>query len=87
MEYILMAIVQESGWGSLTKAQQEQGMAGLYGVYRGTCEGWRPQDEQATGTEFGATTVRMTSVSRRCWMGPMRIEEQLGGYYIIDVPT
>jgi hypothetical protein len=46
MQYILMAYVQEDRWTKLTKAEQEQGVARLRGVHRGTDEGRRPHGRE-----------------------------------------
>ena len=87
MEYILMLYVNEAGWPKLTKAQQEQGTAAYVayaealkkaGVFKGTN---RLQSSSI------ATTVRLVDGKSQVLDGPYAdSKEQLGGYFIIDVP-
>jgi hypothetical protein len=87
MQYLLMAYVRESDWSTMTKAQQEQGMA-AYGAYAealtksGVLKGsnrLRPVSD--------ATTVRVTDGKQQVLDGPYAdSKEQLGGYFLIDVP-
>jgi len=87
MEYILMAYVQESGWGSLTKAQQEQGMAAYMAYTEELAKAGVLKMNKRLGPSSAATTVRMTSGKPQVLDGPYaESKEQLGGYYIIDVP-
>ncbi len=87
MQYLLMLYAEEAGWQNLTKAQQEQGVA-AYGAYTealktaGVLKGsnrLRPISD--------ATTVRVTNGKTQVLNGPYTdSKEQLGGYYLIDVP-
>jgi hypothetical protein len=87
MQYLLLLYSQESGWQAMTKTQQEQGMA-AYGAYTealnkaGVMKGsnrLRPVSD--------ATTVRVTDGKSQVLDGPYAdSKEQLGGYYLIDVP-
>jgi hypothetical protein len=87
MQYILMVYARESGWSELTQAQQEQAM-GAYNAYTealknaGVLAG--VDRLQPTST---ATTVRVANGKSQVLDGPYAdSKEQLGGYYIIDVP-
>jgi len=87
MQYILMLYARESGWSELTQAQQEQAM-GAYDAYTealknaGVLKGVNRL--QSTST---ATTVRVANGKSQVLDGPYAdSKEQLGGYYIIDVP-
>ena len=87
MQYILMLYVNEAGWPKLTKAEQEQGMA-AYSAYTealtkaGALKG--VSRLQPTST---ATTVRVANGKSQVLDGPyVDSKEQLGGYYVIDVP-
>jgi hypothetical protein len=87
MQYILMAYVNEAGWPKLTKAEQEQGMA-AYMAYNealtkaGVLKGSNRLQPTAT-----ATTVRVANGKSQVLDGPYAdSKEQLGGYYLIDVP-
>lgn len=87
MQYILMLHASEAGWAELTQAQQEQAM-GAYAAYT--------EALKATGVLIGvnrlhqsstATTVRVANGKSQVLDGPYAdSKEQLGGYYIIDVP-
>ena len=87
MQYIFMLYVQEGGWTSLTPEQQKEGMAAYEaylqalseaGVFRGTN---RLQPSRV------ATTVRETDGKTQVLDGPYAdTKEQIGGYYIVDVP-
>jgi hypothetical protein len=86
MKYILMAYVQESGWTSLTKVQQEEGIA-AYRAYNEalTKAGVRVGSSQLQPSS-AATTVRVTNGKPQVLDGPYAdSKEQLGGYFIIDV--
>ena len=75
MQYLLMLYVNEGVWSKLTQAQQQQGVAGvLNGSNR----------LQGSST---ATTVRIANGKPQVLNGPYAdSKEQLGGYYLIDVP-
>jgi hypothetical protein len=87
MEYLLMAYLKENDWPSMTKAQQEQGVA-AYGAYSealkkaGALKGsnrLRPTSD--------ATTVRVSEGKQHVLDGPyVDSKEQLAGYFLIDVP-
>jgi hypothetical protein len=87
MQYLLMLYANEAGWAQLPKAQQEQGVAAYAaysealtkaGVVRGS------NRLQPTST---ATTVRLADGKPQVLDGPYPdTKEQLGGYYLIDVP-
>jgi len=87
MQYMLMLYVDEAGWPKLTKAQQEQGVA-AYGAYTealkkaGVFKGSDRLQPSST-----AATVRVANGKTEVLDGPYpEIKEQLGGYFIIDVP-
>lgn len=87
MEYLLMLYVDEAGWPKLSKAEQEQGVA-AYTAYTQALNSagvWRAGSRlQPTTT---ATTVRATNGKSQVLDGPYAdSKEQLGGYYLIDVP-
>ena len=86
MQFILMAYVRESGWQTMTKAEQEAGMA-AYGAYNealtkaGVLKG-----NKRLQSSSSATTVRMVDGKSQVLDGPYAdSKEQLGGYFIIDV--
>jgi hypothetical protein len=87
MQYLLMAYVRESGWSSMTPAEQEKGMA-AYSAYN---EALNKAGILKGGAHLGpsstATTVRMTDGKSHVLDGPYAdSKEQLGGYFLIEVP-
>ena len=87
MQYLLMLYSEEGGWPKLTRAEQEERMA-AYGAFT---EALRKADAlmgvnrlQATSA---ATTVRVANGKSQVLDGPYAdSKEQLGGYFLIDVP-
>ena len=87
MQYLLMLYVNETGWSKLTKAQQEQGVA-AYSAYTEalTKAGVLKSGNRLQGSS-AATTVRLENGKSHVLDGPYAdSKEQLGGYYLIDVP-
>jgi hypothetical protein len=88
MQYLLTLYADESGFTRMTPEQQQQGMA-AYTAYT--------QALEAAGVLVGrnrlrpsstATTVRSTNGKTQVLDGPfIESKEQLGGYYLIDVPN
>ena len=82
-----MLYVNEAGWPKLSKAEQEQGMA-AYIAYTealtkaGVLKGGNRLQQSST-----ATTMRIANGKTQVLDGPYAdSKEQLGGYYLIDVP-
>ena len=87
MQYLLMLYVNQAGWSKLTPAEQEQGVA-AYSAYTGalTKAGVLKGSNRLQPTT-AATTVRMANGKAQVLDGPyVDSQEQLGGYYRIDVP-
>jgi hypothetical protein len=87
MQYLLMAYVDETGWPRMSKGEQEQGMA-AYAAYgealktSGVMKGSNRLQPSSV-----ATTVRSTNGKSQVLDGPyVDSKEQLGGYFLIDVP-
>jgi hypothetical protein len=87
MQYLLMIYAQEGGWEKMTAAEQERGMA-AYMAYSealaaaGVLKGSNRLQPAAT-----STTVRLVDGKAQVLDGPYAdTKEQLGGYYLIDVP-
>jgi hypothetical protein len=87
MTYLLMLYAEEAGWDRMAKAEQEQAMT----AYKAYTEALKQAGAlvgsnrlQPTST---ATTVRLTNGKSQVLDGPFAdSKEQLGGYYLIDVP-
>jgi hypothetical protein len=88
MQYLLMAYVDEAGWPKMSKSEQEQGIAAYtaYGEALMTAGVIKGSNRlQPTST---ATTVRSTNGKSQVLDGPyVDSKEQLGGYFLIDVPN
>ena len=87
MQYMLMLYSEEGGWSRLNKPEQEQAMA-AYGAFTealttaGALKGFGRLQPGST-----ATTVRIANGKPRVLDGPFAdSKEQLGGYYLIEVP-
>jgi hypothetical protein len=87
MQYLLMLYAEETGWSKLTKAQQEQGVA-AYAAYTEALKKagvWKGSNRLQPIS--AATTVRVTNGKSQVLDGPyVESKEQIGGYYLIDVP-
>ena len=87
MQYLLILYVNQGGWNTLTKAQQEQGVA-AYAAYTEALKkaGVLAGTNRLQPTTV-ATTVRIANSKPQVLDCPYAdSKEQLGGYYLIDVP-
>jgi hypothetical protein len=87
MKYILMNYVNEAGWPKLTKAEQEQGMAAYMAYTEALTRAGVFVGSNRLQSSSSATTVRAANGKSQVLDGPYAdSKEQLGGYYVIDVP-
>jgi hypothetical protein len=87
MQYLLILYVNENGWTQLTKAQQEQGMAAYNAYTEALKKAGALKGADRLQPTSAATTVRMANGKPQVLDGPYAdSKEQLGGYYLIDVP-
>ena len=87
MQYILMAYVDEAIWPKMTKAQQEQGMAAYMAYTNALNEAGVLKSSNRLQPIATATTVRIANGKPQVLDGPfVDSKEQLGGYFLIDVP-
>lgn len=87
MECMLLIYVNEAGWPKLSKEQQEQGMA----AYMAYTEALQKAGVYKTGSRLqpslAAKTVRAGESKPQVLNGPYaEAKEQLGGYYLLEVP-
>lgn len=87
MQYLLMLYSSEANWPKLSKAEMEQANA----AYSAFTEALRKADALRGANRLqptsAATTVRITSGKSQVLDGPYAdTKEQLGGYYLIEVP-
>jgi hypothetical protein len=87
MQYLLMAYVNEGGWTKMSPAEQQQGVA-AYGAYaEALTKAGVIKGSNRLRPVADATTVRVTDGKSQVLDGPYAdSKEQLGGYFLIDVP-
>ncbi len=87
MQYLLTLYSDESGWSKLTPEQQQQGVA-AYGAYTQALQtAGVLKSSNRLRPSSTATTLRTTNGKVQVLDGPyIDSKEQLGGYYLIDVP-
>jgi hypothetical protein len=87
MQYMLMIFSNETRLSQMTQAEREQGMA-AYGAYTEALKkaGILTAANRLQPTS-AATTVRVANGKSQVLNGPYAdSKEQLGGYFMIDVP-
>jgi hypothetical protein len=88
MQYLLMLYADEKGWDALTPAQREQGMAAYTAYTQALTEAKVLVGSNRLRPVSDATTVSNKDGKSRVLDGPYPdTKEQLGGYYLIDVPN
>ena len=87
MQYLLMLYVDEAGFGRLSKAQQEEGVAAYVAYTEALTKSKALVGANRLASSSSATTVRMANGKTQVLDGPYAdSKEKLGGYYLIDVP-
>lgn len=87
MQYILLIYANEAGWAEATPAQQEQGMAAYRAFTEALAKAGVLTSRNRLQPTSTATTVRLVNDKAQVLNGPYPdTKEQLGGYFIIDVP-
>src|SRR5262249_58246360 len=87
MKYMLMLYVRESGWNELSKAEQERGMAAYEAYTEALKQAGALRASGRLRPSSTATTVRLADGKSQVLDGPYAdSKEQVGGYYLIDVP-
>jgi hypothetical protein len=87
MKYMLLIYSEEAGWSRMSPDMQKQAMA-AYGAYTEalTAAGVRVASDRLRNTDT-ATTLRIVNGESKTLDGPYaESKEQLGGFYMIDVP-
>ena len=87
MKYMLLIYANEAHWPTMTQEQMGQAMA-AYGAYTEaiTAAGVRLASDRLRPTTT-ATSVRIVNGESKVLDGPYaESKEQLGGFYMIDVP-
>ena len=87
MEYLLLLYAEEAGWQKMTKAEQEKGYAAYMAYTEALKKAGVWKGSNRLRPIANATTVRTVNGKSQVLDGPYPdTKEQLGGYYLIDVP-
>jgi len=87
MQYLFLLYANEGGWSKLTKEQQEQGAAAYTAYTQALRKEGVLQGSNRLQATTAATTVRIVDGKSQVLDGPYAdSKEQLGGYFLIDVP-
>jgi hypothetical protein len=87
MQYILLLHAEEAGFARMTPEQQQEGMAAYMAYSQALNEAGVMKGSNRLRPVATATTVRVTDSKTQVLDGPYAdSKEQLGGYYLIDVP-
>lgn len=87
MQYLLLLYSNESEWGKMTPAQQEQGVAAYIAYGEALRKAGAFVGSNRLQGVSSATTVRVKDGKSQVLNGPYAdSREQLGGYYLIEAP-
>ena len=87
MKYMLMDYVHEGGWPELTREDQERWLGAYRAYMQAMTDAGVLKSSGGLKPTSMATTVRVRSDKTQVLDGPYAdSKEQLGGYYLIDVP-
>lgn len=87
MQYLLILYSDEKGWAKLTAKEQEYGVAAYAAYTQALKEAGVHVGSNRLRSVSDATTVTTQNGTSRVLDGPYaETKEQLGGYYLIDVP-
>jgi hypothetical protein len=88
MQYLLSIYADESGWARMTPEQQKQGMSAYMAYTEALKSAGVLVNSNRLRPTSTATTVRTSNGKTQVLDGPYaESKEQLGGYYLIDVPN
>jgi hypothetical protein len=87
MQYLLLLNAEEAGFMRMTPEQQQQGMAAYMAYTEALTKAGALKGSNRLQPVSTATTVRVVDGKTQVLDGPYAdSKEQLGGYYLIDVP-
>ena len=87
MQYLLMLYVDEGGFSKLSKTEQEQGVAAYVAYTEALTKSKVLVGSNRLQSSRIATTVCVQNGKSQVLDGPYSdSKEQIGGYYLIDVP-
>jgi hypothetical protein len=83
-----MIYSNEAGWSKMSKAEQEKGMAAYNAYTEALTKAGVLKGSNRLQPISAATTVRVADGKSQVLDGPyVDSKEQLGGYFLIDVPN
>jgi hypothetical protein len=86
MQYILLDYVNESGWHTLTRAEQEHWLGAYKAYMQAMTNAGVLKSSSGLKPTSSATTVRVENGKTQALDGPYAdSKEQLGGFHIIEV--
>jgi hypothetical protein len=86
MKYILMDYVNEAGWPTIPKAEQEQWLGAYKAFMEAMTKAGVLRSSNGLQPTSAATTVRVANGKAQVLDGPYAdSKEQLGGFHIIEV--
>ena len=87
MQYLLMIYGQEGGWNRMTQEEQQRGMAAYMAYTQALTAAGVLKGSNRLRDTTTATTVKAVDGKTQVLDGPYAdTKEQLGGYYLIEVP-
>jgi hypothetical protein len=87
VQYLLLVDASEAGWSKLTPAEQQQGVAAYRAYTEALTKAGVLRGSNRLQPVSAASTVRNSNGKTQVLDGPYaESKEQLGGYYMIDVP-
>ncbi len=87
MQYLLMIYGEEGGWEKMTPEEQQRGAAAYMAYTEALAASGVLKGSNRLRPSSTATTVRAKDGKTQVLDGPYAdSKEQLGGYYLIDVP-
>jgi hypothetical protein len=87
VEYLLLLYSDETGWSKLSQAEQEQAVGAYQAFTEALTKAGVLRGKNRLQPISSATTVRVVDGKSQVLDGPyVDSKEQLGGYYLIEVP-
>ena len=87
MQYLLMLYTRDADWSAMTPAEQEQGVAAYNPFTEALVKADALRGANRLASSAVATTVRVVGGKSQVLDGPYtESKEQIGGYYLIEVP-
>lgn len=87
MQYLLILYTDENGWNKLSPTEQEQGLAAYGAFFEALNKSGHYVGSNRLNLTSTARTVRVANGKSKVLDGPYAdTKEQLGGYFLIDVP-